>query len=146
MKIGLVCPYDFFRHGAVQKFVELLDSELTHRGHDVRIITPRPRSYKGDPPPRTIFIGQSAKWNTPIKTTLEIGMSLDLSDMVEMLEVERFDLLHVHEPEVPILGAQIASRANCPIVATFHATFPETAVGKTIELFRIPFFKCKHEL
>lgn len=139
MKIGLVCPYDFFRHGAVQKLIELLDSELTARGHDVRIITPRPRRFKGEPPARTIFIGQSAKWNTPIKTTLEIGVSLDFSDMVDMLEIEKFDLLHVHEPEVPVLGAQIASRANCPIVATFHATFPETAMGKTIELFRIPF-------
>ncbi|CAN5445552.1 phosphatidyl-myo-inositol alpha-mannosyltransferase [soil metagenome] len=139
MKIGLVCPYDFFRHGAVQKLIQLLDGELTARGHDVRIITPRPRSYKGAPPDRTIFAGQSAKWNTPIKTTLEIGLSLDLSDLEEMLAEEHFDLLHVHEPEVPILGAQIASRANCPIVATFHATFPETAMGKTIELFRIPF-------
>jgi phosphatidylinositol alpha-mannosyltransferase len=45
----------------------------------------------------------------------------------------------VHEPEVPVLGAQIASRAYCPIIATFHATHPENAVGKTIELFRIPY-------
>jgi phosphatidylinositol alpha-mannosyltransferase len=139
MKIGLVCPYNFFRHGAVQKLVELLDNELTARGHDVRIITPRPRSYKGRVPDRTIFVGKSAKWNTPIKTTLEVAMSLDFSEMEEMLDQEKFDVLHVHEPEVPILGAQIAGRANSPIVATFHATFPETAMGKTIELFRIPF-------
>lgn len=138
MKIGLICPYDFFRHGAVQKLLQALDAELMERGYDVRIITPRPRYYKGDPPERTIFVGQSTKWNTPISTTLEVGLSLDLTDIEEMLAKEHFDLLNVHEPEVPILGAQIASRANCPIVATFHATFPETAMGKTIELFRIP--------
>lgn len=141
MKIGLVCPYDFFRHGAVQKLVEAQEIELTARGYDVRIITPRPRSYKGEVPERMIFVGQSAKWNTPINTTLEVGISFELGEMQEMLKRERFDLLHVHEPEVPILGAQIASRAQCPIVATFHATHPENAAGKTIELFRIPYAK-----
>lgn len=141
MKIGLICPYDFYRHGAVQKLVELLDTELTARGHDVRIITPRPRSYKGAVPERMIFVGQSAKWNTPLKTTNEFGMTLEPSMIEEMLEAEHFDVLNVHEPEIPILGAQIASRANCPIVATFHATVPETAMGKTVELLRIPYAK-----
>jgi phosphatidyl-myo-inositol alpha-mannosyltransferase len=139
MKIGLVCPYDFFRHGAVQKLVQQLDKELVARGHDVRIITPRPRSYKGEVPERMIFVGQSAKWNTPLNTTNEFGMTLELSELEDMLAEEKFDLLNVHEPEIPILGAQIAGRANCPIVATFHATVPETAVGKTIELIRIPY-------
>lgn len=139
MKIGLVCPYDFFRHGAVQKLVALLDEELTLRGHDVRIITPRPRNYKGNPPPRTIFVGRSTKWNTPMSTTLEVGISFETTELEIMLEQEDFDLIHVHEPEVPVLGAQIASRASCPIIATFHATFPDTAMGRTIELFRIPY-------
>lgn len=139
MKIGLVCPYDFFRHGAVQKLITLLDEELTSRGHDVRIITPRPQGYEGDPPARTIFVGRSTKWNTPLNTTLEVGASFVPNGLEEMLESEQFDIINVHEPEVPVLGAQIAARADCPIVATFHATVPETAVGKTIEMFRIPF-------
>jgi phosphatidylinositol alpha-mannosyltransferase len=139
MKIGLVCPYDFFRHGAVQKLVVLLDEELTLRGHDVRIITPRPRNYEGPIPPRTIFVGRSAKWNTPINTTLEVGMSFGPSGLEEMLEIEKFDVIHVHEPEVPVIGAQIAARADSPIVATFHATHPQNTVGKTIELFRVPY-------
>lgn len=139
MKIGLVCPYDFFRHGAVQKLIILLDQELTERGHDVRIITPRPQGYDGEPPARTIFVGRSTKWNTPINTTLEVGASFVPNGLEEMLEEEDFDVINVHEPEVPILGAQIASRASCPIIATFHATVPDTAVGKTIEMFRIPF-------
>lgn len=139
MKIGLVCPYDFFRHGAVQKLITLLDEELTSRGHDVRIITPRPQGYEGDPPARTIFVGRSTKWNTPLNTTLEVGASFVPNGLEEMLEIEQFDIINVHEPEVPVLGAQIAARADCPIIATFHATVPETAVGKTIEMFRIPF-------
>lgn len=139
MKIGLVCPYDFFRHGAVQKLVQLLDQELTSRGHDVRIITPRPSNYSGDAPERTIFIGKSTKWNTPLSTTLEVGANFDTRELEHMLESEHFDIINVHEPEIPVLGAQIAARASCPIVATFHATVPENAIGKTIEVFRIPF-------
>lgn len=139
MKIGLVCPYDFFRHGAVQKLIQLLDKELTDRGHDVRIITPRPRNYSGTPPERTIFVGRSTKLNTPLKTTLELGVSFEPNGLEEMLEAENFDIINVHEPEVPVLGAQISARAEAPIVATFHATFPTTAMGKTIEMFRIPF-------
>lgn len=141
MKIGLVCPYNFFRHGAVQKLIESLDAELTRRGHEVRIITPRPRSYKGEAPERMIFVGQSAKWVTPLKTINEIGASFETDEMDEMFEAEKFDLLHVHEPEIPVLGAQIAARANCPIVATFHATMPDTTVSKLIELLRIPYAK-----
>ena len=139
MKIGLVCPYDFFRHGAVQKLVKLLDEELTSRGHDIKIITPRPAGYKGDAPPRTIFIGRSTKWNTPLSTTLEIGANFDTKELEEMLAKEHFDIINVHEPEVPVIGAQVATHANCPIVATFHATVPDNAIGKTVEMFRIPF-------
>lgn len=139
MKIGLVCPYDFLRHGAVQKLIVLLDQELTDRGHDVRIITPRPPHYEGDPPPRTIFVGRSTKWNTPLATTLEVGATFEPNGMEEMLATEKFDIINVHEPEVPMLGAQIAARAECPIVATFHATFPDNAMGRTIEMFRIPY-------
>lgn len=139
MKIGLVCPYNFFRHGAVQKLVMVLGNELTTRGHDVRIITPKPYRYTGKVPKHMLFIGKSVKWNTPLKTTNEFGITLERNGLEDMLEAEDFDLLHVHEPEIPVLGAQIAARADCPIVATFHATMPDTAVSKSIELFRIPY-------
>lgn len=139
MKIGLVCPYNLFRGGGVQEMVLCLADELRERGHEVKIITPRPYGYKGEPPEGMIFAGQSAKWNTPIKTTLEVGGSFDVGDLGEMLVEEDFDVLHVHEPEVPILGAQVAAKATCPIVATFHAMLPETPVARTIEVFRIPY-------
>ena len=38
-----------------------------------------------------------------------------------MLERERFDLLHVHEPMTPIAGVATMAFARCPLVATFHA-------------------------
>jgi phosphatidylinositol alpha-mannosyltransferase len=38
-----------------------------------------------------------------------------------MLDRERFDVIHHHEPFVPFLSFQILDSAKCPNVATFHA-------------------------
>lgn len=141
MKIGLVCPYDMFRGGGVQEHVQAQALELRKRGHIVKILTPRPFVFKGRPPKNTIFIGTSTKVRTPIKTTLELGVSLARDAVDDILAKEQFDILHVHEPEVPVLGAQIVAKARCPIVASFHAMFPDTPMAWTIEAFRIPYSK-----
>jgi phosphatidylinositol alpha-mannosyltransferase len=39
-----------------------------------------------------------------------------------VLERERFDLLHVHEPMTPAIGVAALSFARVPLVATFHAS------------------------
>jgi phosphatidylinositol alpha-mannosyltransferase len=41
--------------------------------------------------------------------------------MRRVLEQERFDLIHVHEPMTPTPGVAALAMARCPIVATFHA-------------------------
>src|SRR3989344_117882 len=139
MKIGLVCPYDIFRSGGVQEHVLAQASELRKRGHIVKIITPRPRKYSKGVPEDTIFVGTSALIKTPIKTSLELGMSLRHTKLDGMFADEAFDILHIHEPEVPILAAQLITKAKCPIVATFHAIHPDTPMARTIESLRIPF-------
>lgn len=139
MKIGLVCPYNMFRGGGVQEHVFAQADELRKRGHTVKIITPRPRKFLQDCPDDMIFIGNSATIKTPIKTSLELGISMGRSTVDDLLAEEQFDLLHVHEPEVPVLGAQIIAKAEAPVVATFHAIHPDTPMARTIEAFRIPY-------
>src|SRR5207244_3452408 len=39
-----------------------------------------------------------------------------------VLERERFDVIHVHEPMTPTPGVAALALARCPIVATFHAS------------------------
>ena len=39
-----------------------------------------------------------------------------------VLERERFDLIHVHEPMTPTPGVAALALARCPLVATFHAS------------------------
>ena len=139
MKIGIVCPYDIFRGGGVQEHVLAQAEELRKRGYVVKILTPRPLSVKTIAPKDVIFAGKSAKVKTPIKTTLELGASFGRDTIDEILINEDFDILHVHEPEVPFMGAQVISKARCPIVATFHAIHPDTPMSWTIEAFRIPY-------
>lgn len=124
------------RSGGVQFHVDRQAEELRKRGYDVFLITPRPRHYKDEPPAGTIFVGNSAKLNVPISTSLELGMNLKRDTIDDMLLRYNFDLLHIHEPEVPILGAQIIAKATCPIVATFHAVIPDTPTARTLEAIR----------
>jgi phosphatidyl-myo-inositol alpha-mannosyltransferase len=140
MKIGLVCPYDLTRSGGVQEHVMAQAAELRRRGHDVKIITPKPRKVIGDLPEGILFVGNSRKVNAA-KTKFELGISTVRDALDDLLAQEDFDILHIHEPEIPVLGAQIIAKADCPVVATFHAMHPETPMGRTIETFRIPYFK-----
>jgi phosphatidyl-myo-inositol alpha-mannosyltransferase len=138
MKIGLVCPYSIFRNGGVQEHVWAQASELRRRGYDVKIITPKPRKFDGPIPSEVIFVGNSANVKTPIKTSAEVGISLTRDYIDEMLEGEKFDLLHIHEPEVPMIGLQILAKAKCPVIGTFHAIYPDTPLAWTMETFRVP--------
>ncbi len=139
MKIGLVCPYDIARGGGVQEHVLAQAAELKSRGYDVRILTPKPLTHNGHQQDDVIYVGSSAMLKTPISTSLELGINLARDAIDDVLTEENFDVLHIHEPEVPMLGAQIIAKAQCPVIATFHAMYPETPMAKTIEALRIPY-------
>lgn len=136
MKIGVVCPYDIFRGGGVQEHVMAQAAELRRRGHSVKIITPRPLRAPKTPPKDVIYMGSSAAVKTSIGTSIEVGAAFAPDGIEAMLDAQDFDVLHIHEPEVPMLGSQILVKATCPVVATFHALHPDTAMAKTIGAFR----------
>ncbi|MCW1908531.1 MAG: glycosyltransferase family 4 protein, partial [Candidatus Saccharibacteria bacterium] len=145
MKIGLVCPYDLFRGGGVQEHVLAQADELRRRGHTVKIMTPKVFGYEGRKPKNIIFVGNSAKVRTPIKTSHEWGAIIKRDGVEDILAREKFDVIHIHEPEVPIIGAQIVAYATCPIVATFHALFPDTVAGRTIEAIRVMYSRAVYD-
>lgn len=144
MKIGLVCPYDMFKGGGVQECVRALQAELVNRGHEVLIITPRPRGFSklGRSSEGMVLIGTSADIKSPFQaTTAQISASVDLKAIEEMLEQHKFDVIHFHEPWVPMLSMQILAKSNCANVATFHAKLPETTLSKTVEKVITPYTK-----
>ncbi len=142
MKIGLVCPYNMFQFaGGVQEIVFQLERDLSERGHEVRIITPRPRAHVDDPPHNMILVGRSAKVNTPFATMVDFGFEADGDEIDTILEREQFDVLHFHEPWVPMLSRQILQRSKAINVATFHAKSPESVVSKSIITGFRPYMK-----
>lgn len=106
--------------------------ELTRRGYDVKVITPRPQSYVGVPPDGYIFIGQSRRIHTPQHTTAEISIISNPEVVDQAFRDENFDVLHIHEPLIPILALQLLNKITCPTVGTFHAALPDTFLAQAI--------------
>ena len=141
MKIGIVLPYAINRGGGVLEVAQAQQAELRKRKHDTYIITPRPRDYEGEADDHYIFVGGSTDFRAIAQqTTIQISSGLR-RDIDDMLEREQFDILHFHEPWVPMLGAQILSRSQSVNIATFHANMPETVMARTAGTVATPFAK-----
>jgi len=138
MKIGLVSPYDFAYPGGVASHISSLESRFTRMGHEVKVIAPasRPIPDFGD---RFIAIGKPY----PIPSSdsiIRIPISLRLASSIkETLEREKFDILHLHEPFMPMLCSAVLRFSNTVNVGTFHACQgkPGYNVGRPISTWMI---------
>ena len=120
MKIGLVTPYIYPLPGGVNAHVHDLYEHLVARGHDVRIISsihgPQ-RQSEGDI--IRIGYGFSVPANGAVGT---LTFSPRYASLVsDMLDRERFDILHFHEPFVPFLSLVLLRESQSINIATFHA-------------------------
>ncbi len=141
MKIGLVCPYTINKHGGVLEVVLALRSGLKERGHEVRILTPKPRNGELEHDPDMIFIGSSTDFRSPSHTTGQVSSSVDSEEIDKILEAEKFDVLHFHEPWVPLLSRQLLQRSTSVNIATFHAKVPETMMSRSVLKVVTPYLK-----
>ncbi|HEY3523808.1 MAG TPA: glycosyltransferase family 4 protein, partial [Candidatus Limnocylindrales bacterium] len=120
MKIGLVSPYIYPLPGGVTEHVRYLYENLRLRGHDVRILTSShgpQRSSEGDV--IRVGMGFSVPANGSVGT---VTFSHRFPSQVrEVLDRERFDLLHFHEPFVPFLSLVVLRESLSVNIATFHA-------------------------
>lgn len=131
MKIGIVCPYNIFRHGGVQETIFAHQRVLKSRGHSVKILSPRPLSYSGRPPKDIILLGISTDLNYPFHTKADVSIHVGQQEMVELLANHKFDILHFHEPWVPLFPRQLLNMSSSINVGTFHAKWPESLIYKT---------------
>jgi len=136
MRIGIVVPYSFaFFGGVVEQALEQANT-LSERGHEVRVLIGNdppgrlsrllhPTAGRFDPPPpHVIPLGRSVI--TPANHSLaNIVLSPSaVPRLRRVLDRERFELLHVHEPMTPAIGVAALAMATVPVVATFHAAGP----------------------
>jgi phosphatidylinositol alpha-mannosyltransferase len=123
MKIALVSPYDFAHPGGVNNHIIQLEKHFLRMGHQVRILAPRSR--RGLNVPNLIPLGRA--FPVPSGGSMaRITFSLWLAPRVKkVLEVEAFDMVHVHEPLTPFLPPLVLMQARSPTIGTFHACHQE---------------------
>jgi phosphatidyl-myo-inositol alpha-mannosyltransferase len=134
VRIGLVSPYSWSYQGGVNRHVEALAEEFLARGHDVRVLAPF------DPPGRVSRLLHRASaeprelpgYVVPLGRTVSFGANGSVSNLAPFpaggvlaprRHVRRgeFDVIHVHEPLVPLVGWNATLGAKTPVVGTFHA-------------------------
>jgi phosphatidylinositol alpha-mannosyltransferase len=125
--------------GGVQEYVRDQQQELTKRGHDVKIITPQPKNQLDIDTTGIIFVGSASDFHSPLGTTSAVSASIDNEALEQILEAEQFDILHFHEPWVPILSRQILTRSTSVNIGTFHAKVPENLMSRTITKVVTPY-------
>ena len=134
MKIGILVPYSWSYHGGVVEHAEQQAQALQQLGIGTRIIIgcdpPGPltrmlhvRLGRQETPPAEII---------PIGRTVVIPHNGSLANAIvnpaavlrflRVLADEKFDLLHLHEPTVPVPCVAALMFAREPLVGTFHAS------------------------
>jgi phosphatidylinositol alpha-mannosyltransferase len=134
MKVGIVVPFSWSFWGAVVEHAELQAAALRDRGHDVKLLMgndppgqftralhPRVGRH-GEPPPEVLPVGRSVI--VPANGSLPnvILSPRSVFRIRRILERERFDLLHLHEPMTPTPCIASLALFDGPMVGTHHAS------------------------
>ncbi len=128
MRVGLVSPYDWASPGGVNDHVRHLARQLRRLGHQTRIFAPSSRADVDSDTERFYRIGMPIA--VPANDSVaRIALSFHLANRVAaIIEKERFDVLHFHEPLLPALPLNMLRMSTTANVGTFHA-FARSNIG-----------------
>jgi phosphatidylinositol alpha-mannosyltransferase len=120
MKIALVSPYDFAYPGGVTNHISSLEYYLTRLGHEVKIIAP---ASKAVPTFGNRFIPIGRPRAIPTSGSIaRVTISTRLAPSIKtILAEENFDIIHLHEPLMPMLCTTVIRMSQTKMVGTFHA-------------------------
>jgi phosphatidylinositol alpha-mannosyltransferase len=123
VKIALVSPYDYPYPGGVTSHILHLDEQFTRMGHAVTVLAPSSRDQTELPAGRVVKLGSVVP--VPANGSIaRITLSLRLSGRVKrLLNQERFDVIHLHEPFMPALPITVLRHSATVNVATFHSSW-----------------------
>jgi phosphatidyl-myo-inositol alpha-mannosyltransferase len=133
VRVGLVSPYSYTYPGGVGRHVEALAQELIRQGHEVRLMAP----YDPDDRlARVLHRGAAPGSRRPPEYLISLGRTVGLPangavsnvaltpEAVGILGRElrsgTYDVVHVHEPNVPVVSWYAAEASRAPTVGTFH--------------------------
>ena len=123
MKIGMVSPYDFTWPGGVTAHVAQLARELGRCGHEVQVLAPHSPSREPQEADLLVPLGRSVPLPSG-GSIARVSLSWWLYPKIRaLLEREKFDIIHLHEPMAPILPLCVLEFSQSINVGTFHASY-----------------------
>jgi len=120
VKIALVSPYDSAYPGGVFLHISYLEHYFTKMGHEVKVIAPASKAVSGFGD-RFIAIGKPRP--VPASGSIcRVTISPWLSSRIKtVLSQEKFDIIHLHEPLMPMLCTTVLRLSQSANIGTFHA-------------------------
>jgi phosphatidyl-myo-inositol alpha-mannosyltransferase len=141
VRIALLSPYSWTYPGGVTRHIEALASELAAAGHEPRVLAPfdpddalSRRLHRGAAPQRRTvdegFVSLGRTIGLPANGAVS-NMALTPHAVLAMrreLHEGGYDVVHIHEPVVPVLAWDaLCSAGELPLVGTFH-TYSENVL------------------
>ncbi len=134
MKIALVSPYDFAYPGGVTSHISSLAHHFVKMGQEVKIIAPASKAVSTF---SDRFIPICKPRSVPASGSVaRIALSMNLSSRIEnTLDQESFDIVHLHEPLMPMLCTTVLRLSHSVNIGTFHASYnrPRYSIGKPLD-------------
>ncbi len=136
MNIALVCPYDIAYPGGVTSHVVQFARHAKLLGHAATIIAPSSKKIASDG-----FVNAGKALPLPIRggTVSRLGLSFwNFPKIKWLFNSSQFDVIHLHEPGVPLLGLfalAYAPHYKSAIIATFHSNSPHSALTRAYSAF-----------
>ena len=124
MRLGIVCPYSLDVPGGVQFHIRDLAEHLIATGAHVSVLAPA-----DDDTPVPDYV-QPAGRAVPVPYNGSVARltfgPVTVARVRRWLADGDFDLLHLHEPQVPSLSLLALWAWDGPVVATFHTSNPRS--------------------
>jgi phosphatidylinositol alpha-mannosyltransferase len=133
MRVALVSPYSWTYPGGVTRHIEALAERFFAEGHEVRVLAPYDPDdrlsamlHRGaapqarELPDYVIPLGRTIGFSANGAVSNLSARAAGVSQMRRELAAGGFDVVHLHEPVVPVLCWDALSSTRLPLVGTFH--------------------------
>ncbi len=145
MRVALVSPYSWTYPGGVTRHIEALAHEFTAQGHEVGILAPfdpddalSRRLHRGarpqlrEAPEQLVALGRTIGVPANGAVSNLSSSALALQKLRSELRRGRYDVVHIHEPVVPLIAWDaLCCAPELPLVGTFH-TYSENPLTNGI--------------
>ncbi|MHB1809586.1 MAG: glycosyltransferase, partial [Solirubrobacteraceae bacterium] len=145
MRIALLSPYSWTYPGGVTRHIEALAAELIETGHQVRVLAPfdpddaiSRRLHRGARPQaraaadQLVSLGRTMGFPANGAVSNLVPFPDGVASVRRELRSGRYDVVHLHEPVVPLAcWDALCCASGLPLVGTYH-TYSDNALTNGI--------------